>query len=275
MAAHVLLVDVDAGRSRRHAPSSAGEKARGGRPADILLGDFDRARTEATFEVLRKNLPANEIHRVRSGCEALAFLKRRGELPDPKRPPRPLLALLDETLGDGGPLHLGRLFRAAPPGGLIVIVLAAGAGFPLTGDGLPTRTGTWRSRSRSASSWTVSATSGHPVCAPVRTSSNCPSGRARKLDIPRGRLVFCIRRAAPARSHRGRLPSRFPLGPFPDLAGPVHPDVFGLLQSLAGRGVEEMDASCSALWRGRPRFGRLRKPGWNTTYISTGGSRNG
>jgi len=85
MAAHVLLVDVDAGRSRCHAPSSAGERPVRGRPADILLGDFDRARTEATFEVLRKNLPANEIHRVRSGCEALAFLKRRGELPDPKR----------------------------------------------------------------------------------------------------------------------------------------------------------------------------------------------
>jgi len=131
MAAHVLLVDVDAGRSRCHAPSSAGERPVRGRPADILLGDFDRARTEATFEVLRKNLPANGIHRVRSGCEALAFLKRRGELPDPKRPPRPLLALLDEDLsGMAGHSILGRLFRAAPPGELIVIVLAGRGRIP-------------------------------------------------------------------------------------------------------------------------------------------------
>jgi len=128
MAAHVLLVDVDAGRSRCHAPSSAGERPVRGRPADILLGDFDRARTEATFEVLRKNLPANEIHRVRSGCEALAFLKRRGELPDPKRPPRPLLALLDEDLsGMAGHSILRSMLKRPSPGGRMIVLLV-GAG---------------------------------------------------------------------------------------------------------------------------------------------------
>jgi CheY-like chemotaxis protein len=95
-----------------------------GRIADILFGDFDRDRAEATVAVLKRSLPANELHVVRSGCEALAFLRQRGLQPDPEQPPRPILALLDEDLsGMAGHSILRSMLKLPLPGGRTIILL--------------------------------------------------------------------------------------------------------------------------------------------------------
>ena len=67
---------MDEGSPCRWRLAKAGGRRDGGagRIADILFGDFDRARAEAAVRALRRSLPANEILIVRSGCEALEFL---------------------------------------------------------------------------------------------------------------------------------------------------------------------------------------------------------
>jgi CheY-like chemotaxis protein len=95
-----------------------------GRIADILFGDFDRERAEATVAVLRRRLPANELHVVRSGCEALAFLRQRGLLPDPERQQRPVLALFDEDLsGMAGHSILRSMLKLPSLGGRMIVLL--------------------------------------------------------------------------------------------------------------------------------------------------------
>ncbi len=132
MAAHVLLVDVDTARCRRPAQAAPGEGGLRGRSADILFGDFDRTRTEAAIAILKKNLPVNAIYRVRSGCEALAFLRQREAVCEPEKLPRPILALLDEDLsGMAGHSILNSLFRTSTLGELIVIVLTGRGRIPV------------------------------------------------------------------------------------------------------------------------------------------------
>jgi CheY-like chemotaxis protein len=128
MAGHVLLVDVDADRCWHMVQAVPGEEGMRARAADILFGDFDRARAEATVCALRRSLPANEIHVVRSGCEALAYLRQRGLQTEPERLPRPVLALLDEDLsGMAGHSILRSMLKLPLLGGRLIILLV-GAG---------------------------------------------------------------------------------------------------------------------------------------------------
>ena len=95
-----------------------------GRVAEVLLGDHDRVRAAATVGLLRRNLPSNEIHVVRSGCEALEFFRGLAMHPVPGRPSRPVLALLDEDLsGMAGHSILGSMLRIPPFGARLVILL--------------------------------------------------------------------------------------------------------------------------------------------------------
>ncbi len=124
MAGMILLIDEIDSRWRL---AEAAERDRGtlDRAADILFGDFDRARTESTIDVLRRNLPDNGIHVVRSGCEALDFLRCRGSQSDRERRQPPVLALLDEDLsGMAGHSILNSMFKLPQLGELIVIILA-------------------------------------------------------------------------------------------------------------------------------------------------------
>jgi len=108
-------------RPRRASGRDAGVP---GRVAEVLLGDHDRLRAAATLGLLKRNLPANEMHVVRSGCEALEFLRGLATHPAPERPLRPILALLDEDLsGMAGHSILGSMLRIPPLGARLVILL--------------------------------------------------------------------------------------------------------------------------------------------------------
>lgn len=141
MAGLILLIDeID---SRWRLAKAAG-RDRGilYRAADILFGDFDRVRTESTVEVLRRNLPENGIHVVRSGCEALDFLRCRGSQCDRERRLPPVLALLDEDLsGMAGHSILRSLFTLPRLGELIVIILAGRERVPAHRQWLPSADG--------------------------------------------------------------------------------------------------------------------------------------
>lgn len=128
MAGHVLLVDVDAGRCWHMVQAASREEGVRTRAADILLGDFDRARAEAVVCALRRSLPANEIHVVRSGCEAVDFLRQREAKSGPGRPARPVLLLLDEELsGMAGHSILANMMKIPSIGGrMIILVVGAG-----------------------------------------------------------------------------------------------------------------------------------------------------
>jgi len=137
MAGKVLLVDNIDSRWRL---AAAIVRDRGilGRAADILFGDFDRARAETTVGVLRRNLPFNEIHFVRSGCEALDFLRCRGLQCDRERSSPPVLALLDEDLsGMAGHSILRSMFKLPQQGGFLVIILAGRERLPAHRQWLP------------------------------------------------------------------------------------------------------------------------------------------
>ncbi len=124
MAGLILLIDEIDSRWRL-AKAAARDRGILYRAADILFGDFDRARTESTIDVLRRNLPDNGIHVVRSGCEALDFLHCRGSQSDRERRLPPVLALLDEDLsGMAGHSILRSVFKLPRLGELIVIILA-------------------------------------------------------------------------------------------------------------------------------------------------------
>ncbi|NPV04323.1 MAG: hypothetical protein HPY67_06305 [Syntrophaceae bacterium] len=128
MEGRILWFDESSPCPWRLARAGGGQGVQAGRAADVLLGDFDRPRAEVTIGALRRGLPANEIHEVRSGCEALEFLRQRGRCPDPARRHRPLLMLLDEEIS-GMACHsiLASMMKLPLPGDRAVILLV-GAG---------------------------------------------------------------------------------------------------------------------------------------------------
>jgi CheY-like chemotaxis protein len=77
---------------------------------------------------LRRSLPANGIHVVRSGCEALEFLRQRGRRSDPDGQSRPVIMLLDEEISGmaGHSILRSMLKRPLPGGGLIILLVGAG-----------------------------------------------------------------------------------------------------------------------------------------------------
>lgn len=128
MAGRVLLID-ESRQGRWCLTQAIGwRKDASHRVADILFGDFDRVRAEATLDTLKRSLPANKIHVVRSGCEALEFLRQRVLHPDPERPSRPVLALLDEDLSGMAGHSILRSMRKLPSLGDVLLIVLVGAG---------------------------------------------------------------------------------------------------------------------------------------------------
>jgi len=124
MTGEILLIDGDDGRCCRLALAAGPGNVTPSRAADILFGDFDRARAEKTGGILRRNLPANGLYVVRSGCEALEFIRQRGLQCDPKRRLPPILALLDEDLsGMAGHSILRSMLRLPSLGEIFMIIL--------------------------------------------------------------------------------------------------------------------------------------------------------
>lgn len=102
------------------------------RTADILFGDFDRPRAEATVGALKRSLPANDIHIVRSGCEALEFLRQRECCPGPERQRRPVLMLLDEDIsGMAGHSILRSMLKLPLLDGRMIILLVGEGRIPV------------------------------------------------------------------------------------------------------------------------------------------------
>lgn len=132
MAGKILFVDGNRQRRWCLAKAMGWKGPVSGRVADILFGDFDRMRAEATVAVLKRSLPANDIHVVRSGCEALAFLRQREQPPDPERQPRPVLALFDEDLsGMAGHSILRSMVKLPSLGGRMIILLVGAGRVPV------------------------------------------------------------------------------------------------------------------------------------------------
>lgn len=65
------------------------------RPIEILLVEDNPGDARLTQEALREGKIRNNLHHVRDGVEALAFLKREGEF---AKAPKPDLVLLDLNL---------------------------------------------------------------------------------------------------------------------------------------------------------------------------------
>lgn len=128
MAGRILLIDGSMEGPGSLAQSVVRQKGVPGRIADVLLGDFDRARAQATVDILKRNLPVNQISIVRSGCEALDFLRQRWLKHDPERPDRPVLALLDEDLSGMAGHSILRSMLILPSRAERVIVLLVGCG---------------------------------------------------------------------------------------------------------------------------------------------------
>lgn len=128
MEGRILWFDESSPFPWRLAGAGGGPCGRVGRAADILLGDFDRPRVEATLGALKRSLPGNDIHVARSGCEALEFLRQRACCPDRETQLRPVLMLLDEEIsGMAGHSILRSMLKRPFPGGRMIILLV-GAG---------------------------------------------------------------------------------------------------------------------------------------------------
>jgi CheY-like chemotaxis protein len=128
MTGKILLIEGDIDRRWRLAQAiGRGERLAGG-VADILFGDFEQARAKATMGVLRRNLPVNGIHFVRSGCEALEFLRRRSLHGEPERRLPPVLALLDEDLSGMAGHSILRSMLNLPSLGEMMMIILVGAG---------------------------------------------------------------------------------------------------------------------------------------------------
>jgi DNA-binding response OmpR family regulator len=124
MTGKILLIEGDIDRRWRLSQAIGRGECLPGGAADILFGDFDRARAEETAGVLRRNLPFNGLYVVRSGCEALEFLRSRGLHCEPERRSPPVLALLDEDLsGMAGHSILRSMLRLSSLGEILMIIL--------------------------------------------------------------------------------------------------------------------------------------------------------
>jgi CheY-like chemotaxis protein len=128
MAGKILLVEGDMDRRWRLAKAIGHGECLPGGVAEILFGDFERARAEATAGVLRRNLPVNGIHVVRCGCEALEFLRRRCPQSGSERRSPPILALLDEDLSGMAGHSILRSMLDLPSLGEMMMIILVGAG---------------------------------------------------------------------------------------------------------------------------------------------------
>jgi CheY-like chemotaxis protein len=128
MAGKILLIGGDIDRRWRLAQAIGRGECLPGGVAEILFGDFERARAEATVGVLRRNLPVNGIHVVRSGCEAMEFLRRRCSQYGPERRSPPILALLDEELSGMAGHSILRSMFSLPYLGEMMMIILVGAG---------------------------------------------------------------------------------------------------------------------------------------------------
>ena len=128
MAGKILLIEGDIDRRWRLAQAIGRGECLPGEAADILFGDFDRARAEETAGVLRRNLPFNGLCVVRSGCEALEFLRHRGLRCEPERRLPPVIALLDEDLSGMAGHSILRSMLKLPSLGEMMIIILVGAG---------------------------------------------------------------------------------------------------------------------------------------------------
>lgn len=131
MAGRILWFDESSRRPWRLAVAGGLRSGPARPPADILFGDFDPPRVEATVGELRRSLPANGIHVVRSGCEALEFLRQRGRRSDPDGQSRPVIMLLDEEIsGMAGHSILRSMLKRPLPGGRLIILLVGAGRIP-------------------------------------------------------------------------------------------------------------------------------------------------
>jgi CheY-like chemotaxis protein len=128
MAGKILLIEGDIDRRWRLAKAIGGGACLPGGVAEILFGDFERARAEATVGILRRNLPVNGIYVVRSGCEALEFLRRRCSQSGSERRSPPILALLDEDLSGMAGHSILRSLLNLPSLGEMMMIILVGAG---------------------------------------------------------------------------------------------------------------------------------------------------
>jgi CheY-like chemotaxis protein len=128
MAGKILLIEGEIDRHWRLTQAIGQGECLPGCVADILFGDFEQARAEATVGVLRRNLPINGIHVVRSGCEALEFLRSRGLHGEPERRLPPVLALLDEDLSGMAGHSILRSMLNLPSLGEMMMIILVGAG---------------------------------------------------------------------------------------------------------------------------------------------------
>jgi len=128
MTGEILLIDGDDGRCCRLALAAGPGNVTPSRAADILFGDFDRARADETACALRLNLPSNGLYVVRSGCEALEFLRHRVSQCKPEIPLPPVLALLDEDLSGMAGHSILRRMLVIPSLEEILMIILVGAG---------------------------------------------------------------------------------------------------------------------------------------------------
>jgi CheY-like chemotaxis protein len=128
MAGKILLIEGDIDRRWRLAQAIGRGEGLPGGVADILFGDFDRARADETTGALRRNLPVNGLYVVRSGCEALEFLQHRVSQCKPESPLPPVLALLDEDLSGMAGHSILRRMLMIPSLEEILMIILVGAG---------------------------------------------------------------------------------------------------------------------------------------------------
>jgi len=128
MTGEILLIGCGIDRRWRLVRTSRpGTEVPGG-VADILFGDFDRARADETAGALRLNLPFNGLYVVRSGCEALEFLRHRVSQCRPESSLPPVLALLDEDLSGMAGHSILRRMIIIPSLEEILMIILVGAG---------------------------------------------------------------------------------------------------------------------------------------------------
>jgi CheY-like chemotaxis protein len=123
-----LLIGCGIDRRWRLVRTSRPGKEVPGGVADILFGDFDRARADETVGALRRHLPVNRLYFVRSGCEALEFLRHRVSQCRPESPLPPVLALLDEDLSGMAGHSILRRMLVIPSIEEILMIILVGAG---------------------------------------------------------------------------------------------------------------------------------------------------
>jgi DNA-binding response OmpR family regulator len=128
MTGKILLIGCGMDRRWRLVRTSGPGKEVPGGVADILYGDFDRARADETAGSLKRHLPFNGLYVVRSGCEALEFLRHRVSTCSLESPLPPVLALLDEDLSGMAGHSILRKMLTIPSFEKVLMIILVGAG---------------------------------------------------------------------------------------------------------------------------------------------------